>query len=60
MQTIEPATPDKVDGVAIINGKLGVRTFFGDRSSLYLGWGHSLTGSRWYENIWRVEYRLAF
>jgi hypothetical protein len=47
-------------GDTIVNIKLGVRTYFCDHSDLYAGWGHPLTGSRWYEDIFRVEYRYRF
>jgi hypothetical protein len=47
-------------GDDILNVKLGVRTFLGDRLDFYAGWGHPLTGTRWYDNIVRVELRWAF
>src|SRR6266852_1145605 len=47
-------------GDTIVNGKVGVRTYFGHRQDLYVGWGHSLTGDRWYRDIFRLEYRIAF
>ncbi len=47
-------------GDTIVNFKLGVRTYFGDHSDLYVGYGHCVTGSRWYEDIFRVEYRYRF
>lgn len=47
-------------GDTIINSKIGVRTYFGHGSDLYVGWGHALTGARWYEDILRVEYRYVF
>ena len=47
-------------GDTIVNGKVGVRTYFGEGSDLYIGYGHALTGDRWYKDIIRVEYRLAF
>ncbi len=47
-------------GDTIINAKVGVRTYFGHGSDVYLGWGHSLTGDRWYKDIFRVEYRFVF
>ncbi len=43
----------------IVNGKLGLRTTFkSNNSSLYLGYGHALTGQRWYEDIFRLEYMI--
>src|SRR5262249_3699537 len=47
-------------GDTIINAKLGVRVRFGDLADVYAGYGRPLTGDRWYENIWRVEFRLFF
>jgi hypothetical protein len=46
-------------GDTIVNLKLGVRTYF-RRSDLYVGYGRALTGSRWYEDIFRAEYRVKF
>ncbi len=50
----------KADGDTIVNAKFGVRTYFGAASDIYIGYGHVLTGDRWYRDIVRVEYRLAF
>ena len=47
-------------GDTIINAKIGVRTYFGEAQDVYVGYGHSLTGDRWYKDILRVEYRLHF
>jgi hypothetical protein len=47
-------------GDTIVNVKLGVRTYFCEHSDLYMGWGHAVTGSRWYEDIFRLEYRYRF
>jgi hypothetical protein len=47
-------------GNTIINGKIGVRTYFGEWSDLYIGYGRALTGDRWYKDIVRVEYRINF
>jgi hypothetical protein len=47
-------------GDTILNVKLGVRTYFGDRSDVYVGYGRALTGDVWYKDIFRVEYRLTF
>jgi len=49
-----------VSGTNIVNAKFGVRTFFGDHSSIYAGFGHALTDADWYHNILRVEYRYTF
>ena len=50
----------EANGDTIVNLKLGVRTYVGERSDLYVGYGRSVTGSRWYQNIASVEYRLHF
>jgi hypothetical protein len=47
-------------GDTIVNLKLGVRSYFGDHSDLYVGYGRAVTGSRWYEDIFRLEYRYKF
>jgi len=47
-------------GETIVNMKLGVRTYFGQRNDVYVGWGHALTETRWYRDLLRVEYRYVF
>lgn len=47
-------------GDTIVNVKLGVRLNFGGPGEWYVGYGRALTGDRWYEDIYRVEFRLAF
>jgi hypothetical protein len=47
-------------GDTIVNAKLGVRAYFGDRQDMYIGYGRSLTGDTWYKDIFRVEYRIGF
>jgi hypothetical protein len=47
-------------GDTIVNGKLGLRSYFGENSSIYAGYGRALTGEWWYKDIFRVEYRLQF
>lgn len=47
-------------GDTIVNAKVGVRSYFGDHSDLYVGYGQSLTGERWYREIARVEYRIYY
>ena len=62
-QTIKDA-----DGDTIVNAKVGVRFGFGSlqeqgllsRSDLYVGYGRALTGTVWYKDILRVEYRVRF
>jgi hypothetical protein len=47
-------------GNTIVNGKFGVRAIFENGSSLYFGYGRALTGTHWYTDIFRVEYRIFF
>jgi len=47
-------------GQTIVNAKLGLRTKIGDWADFYAGYGRPLTGNRWYENIFRLEFRLFF
>jgi len=47
-------------GTTIIDGKIGVRTYFGENQDLYVGYGRALTGDRWYKDLFRVEYRYKF
>jgi hypothetical protein len=43
----------------IVNLKVGVRTMFkSNGSTLYLGYGHAVTGPSWYEDIARIEYTI--
>jgi hypothetical protein len=54
-----PANAD-ASGTNIVNGKIGIRTGFGNHSSIYAGFGHKLTKSDWYQDIIRIEYRYSF
>jgi outer membrane putative beta-barrel porin/alpha-amylase len=54
VQTIENSAGD-----TIVNAKLGVRACFCNHE-LYAGYGRPLTGDRWYENVWRLEWRVRF
>lgn len=47
-------------GLNIFNVKLGGRAAFGDRHSIYAGFGWALTDEVWYEKLFRFEYRLGF
>jgi len=55
---LPPVSP--ADGSNIVNLKFGARAIFDNGSSIYAGWGHSLTDQIWYKNIVRIEYRYAF
>ncbi len=47
-------------GDTILNAKLGVRIGFGDNQQVYAGFGQALTGDRWYDQVFRLEYRIMF
>lgn len=52
------ATVADADGTNILNLKLGARFGVGADNSIYLGYGKALTDEVWYDDIFRVEYRL--
>ena len=52
--------PVDADGDTIVNIKIGTRVANCCGGSLYAGWGHSLTGDRWYQDIFRFELRRMF
>jgi hypothetical protein len=49
-----------ISGMNIVNIKFGARILFNDRSSIYAGFGHALTDAAWYDNLFRLEYRMGF
>jgi hypothetical protein len=51
---------EEADGDTIVNAKVGVRTQFDDVGDVYAGYGVPLTGDVWYENTFRLEFRLFF
>jgi hypothetical protein len=58
-------TPGKLrivaaEGTDVLNLKLGARVTFNGRHSIYAGYGFPLTDAHLYDDIMRVEYRLAF
>lgn len=64
----EPLEQD-AHGKTIVNVYAGIRFSFGDdlsdhpylaMSDLYIGYGHAVTGTQWYRDIYRIEYRLRF
>lgn len=57
-----PSSPAAIDasGVTIVNIKPGIRATLNDQHSFYVGYGRALTGSVWYEDIVRAEYRITF
>lgn len=47
-------------GETIVNAKVGLFVKFSDRADVYAGYGTPLTGTRWYENTLRLQFRLFF
>jgi hypothetical protein len=47
-------------GDTIVNAKVGARTTLGDFGQIYVGYGRALTGTVWYKDMLRLEYRLTF
>src|SRR5262249_41062339 len=55
-----PTHTKDASGDTIVNVKLGSRVAFGEHQDIYVGYGRALTGAVWYEEIFRLEYRLLF
>lgn len=51
---------EDADGDTIVNLKAGARIGLGKNMDLYGGYGHSLTGDRWYRDVIRFEIRFMF
>ena len=51
---------EDADGTTIINARIGTRLNLTDSMDLYLGHGWALTDEQIYEDMFRVELRLAF
>jgi hypothetical protein len=51
---------ENADGDTIINLKVGARIGLSENVDFYVGYGHSLTGDRWYRDIARFELRYMF
>jgi hypothetical protein len=51
---------EDADGVTVVNVKVGSRFILDENHDLYVGYGRSLTGDRWYRDILRVDLRLRF
>ena len=56
----QTADPADASGINIVNLKFGGRATWANGSSVYGGYGRALTGSVWYNDILRFEYRLSF
>ena len=51
---------EDASGDTILNIKAGARVSLTSDSDLYVGYGHALTGDRWYQDTIRAELRYAF
>jgi hypothetical protein len=47
-------------GQTIVNAKVGLRLTWKSFGDFYAGYGRPLTGDRWYDNTFRLEFRLFF
>jgi len=47
-------------GGSIVNIKFGGRIVMRDRNSIYVGFGKALTEEKWYDKIFRLEFRRSF
>jgi hypothetical protein len=56
----QTADPADASGTNIVNLKFGARAAWANGSSIYGGYGVSLTDNDWYSDIFRLEYRLSF
>ena len=54
-----PSDPDAT-GTTIANIKFGARVGGVARGSFYVGYGKALTDSKWYSDLFRLEYRYTF
>ena len=57
---VGPPTTESAAGTSILNLKVGYRVDWRDRLGLYAGYGHPLTGERWYSDVFRVEVRVLY
>jgi hypothetical protein len=53
------AVVKEVDGDTIANVKLGLRWQLRRGLSIYAGYGRGITNDKWYDDVWRVEFRLS-
>lgn len=56
----QTSTFSEIDGINIVNLKIGGRFVFRDRSSVYVGYGRGLTDAVWYHDVFRLEFRHGF
>jgi hypothetical protein len=53
-------TTQSAAGDTIVNVKLGCRFKLRQRGDVYFGYGRPLTGDRWYDSTYRLEFRLFY
>lgn len=51
---------DNAAGATIVNAMFGLRIGVGENNDMYLGYGHALTGDKWYRDVFRFELRRRF
>jgi hypothetical protein len=54
------ALPRDASGDTIVNVKVGCHAKVKEWGDLYVGYGRALTGDRWYENTFRLEFRVFY
>jgi hypothetical protein len=55
-----PTEVINASGETIVNGKFGLRFGYGKDIEMYVGYGRALTGTVWYRNDFRTEFRINF
>lgn len=60
VQPLGSAVVLSANGDTIVNVKLGLRVGMTPRSGFYAGYGRVLSGDRWYQDTFRVEFRVAY
>ena len=59
--TIPPTTIiADATGDTIVNAKVGLRYRLNCSDSIYAGYGHALTDEKWYQDVFRIEFRRAY
>ena len=62
VDVVEPLAIDVQgsSGQTIVNGNLGVRFGFAGGADIYAGYSRALTGTTWYKDLFRVEFRMTY
>jgi len=55
-----PGPSVDASGTSIVNLKAGLRLHLDGQQQIYAGYGRAVTGDIWYQDIFRVEYRMIF